>query len=137
MSTTTYIYAVILAIILTLMFVKFLRYHAKKQLKEKLDISTTQLRKPAFRCVEIKTDGRACEHVQSLKNKRILVEFAPLIPLNNCDATECNCRYVRYNDRRSGIDRRLADEHNKQVIAYGDKRHNPDRRRNSLAEALA
>lgn len=131
------LYGILLAILLTLMFVKYFRHHARKQLNAKLDVSTTQLRKPAFRCVEIKTDGLACEHVKSLQNKRILVEFAPLVPLNNCDAAQCNCRYVRYNDRRSGIDRRHMDELNKQVIAYGDKRHTPDRRRHSIAEALA
>lgn len=131
------LYGILLAILLTLMFVKYLRHHAKKQLKAKLDVSTTQLRKPAFRCVEIKTDGTACEHVKSLQNKRILVEFAPLVPLNNCNAKECNCRYVRYNDRRSGVDRRTLQELSKQVIAYGDKRNNPDRRRHSIAESLA
>ena len=28
------------------------------------------------------------------------------LPLNNCDAAKCSCRFVHHEDRRSGKDRR-------------------------------
>ena len=42
------------------------------------------------------------------KEQRWLPYLAPRLPLPECDAAACNCRYVHYSDRRSGLDRRAT-----------------------------
>lgn len=136
--SSTLIYICAFGLALGFLILQFIRYQNRRALQEKLDASTAQITKPAFRCVEIKAGEHACEHVKSLENKRILVDFAPLLPLSNCDVEACNCSYTRFDDRRSGDDRRLEAEGktNKQVMAYGNKRYAADRRRNSIKELL-
>lgn len=41
-----------------------------------------------------------CEAVDKIAGKRLLADEAPSLPLPNCDAEECNCRYAQYRDRR-------------------------------------
>lgn len=132
---TTLFYAAVLATIIMLMFVKFSRHQARKKLKSELDSATTQITKPAFRCVSIVTGENACKSVEALKNKRILVNYAPLVPLKSCDASQCDCHYKRFDDRRTGSDRRV-EEDTKHALAYADKRHVQDRRSHSIKELL-
>jgi len=41
-----------------------------------------------------------CREVKALNGKRFLVRNAPILPLAGCEMAECQCRYVRFNDRR-------------------------------------
>jgi len=41
-----------------------------------------------------------CREVKALAGKRFLMRSAPTLPLKNCDLSECNCRYIKYQDRR-------------------------------------
>ncbi len=51
--------------------------------------------------------GKGCEAVRALKGCRFLGNEAPSLPLENCTAAVCDCRYVHHVDRRTGIlDRR-------------------------------
>lgn len=49
-----------------------------------------------------------CEAVEKIAGKRLLADEAPALPLPECDAEECNCRYAQYKDRRLDA-RRDAD----------------------------
>ncbi len=49
-----------------------------------------------------------CEAVEKIAGKRLLADEAPALPLPDCDAEECNCRYAQYKDRRLDA-RRDAD----------------------------
>lgn len=46
--------------------------------------------------------------VKTLKDKRFLSGDVPKLPLDGCDANECQCTYELYHDRRTDI-RRAAD----------------------------
>ncbi len=59
-----------------------------------------------FHAVSIKFDADACLHAKALQGRRYLAREAPALPLKNCDADACNCRFVHHEDRRSGKDRR-------------------------------
>lgn len=60
----------------------------------------------AFHAISIKFDADACLHAKALQGRRYLASEAPTLPLNNCDAASCKCRFVHHDDRRSGKDRR-------------------------------
>ena len=59
-----------------------------------------------FHAVSIKFDADACLNAKALQGRRFLASDAPNLPLDNCDAARCNCRFVHHDDRRSGKDRR-------------------------------
>ncbi len=68
--------------------------------------TTTSTTTTEFHAVSIQTMNSACEAAKSLQGKRYLAGAAPRIPLAECDATECKCRFIHHADRRSGADRR-------------------------------
>ncbi|NIV17785.1 MAG: hypothetical protein GWN47_05100 [Woeseiaceae bacterium] len=60
----------------------------------------------AYHAVSIKMSGNACQAAKDRSGRRFLSTAAPRLPLPDCDAMECNCRFVHHKDRRSGKDRR-------------------------------
>ena len=75
----------------------------------------TDHRAHAYHCVAIRYYGNAaCSAVKQfaiqptlstqtppfLETRRFLVGAAPLLPLAGCTEKACQCRYVRYGDRR-------------------------------------
>jgi len=48
----------------------------------------------------------SCQAAKDLEDRRFLSGAAPRIPLPDCDAAECKCKFVHHKDRRSGEDRR-------------------------------
>jgi LPXTG-motif cell wall-anchored protein len=60
----------------------------------------------AYHAVSIKFDEGACEAAKAMGGRRFLANAAPRLPLPECDALECRCRFVHHADRRSGRDRR-------------------------------
>jgi len=65
--------------------------------------------KDAYRCVQVIPNGtQCCQAVRALAGQRFLVEHVPMLPLGDCDATECRCAYERFDDRRSDY-RRASD----------------------------
>jgi len=63
----------------------------------------------AFHAVSIQPAENACPAVESIKVQRFLSEEAPGLPLPDCNAVDCSCKYVHYADRRSGTrNRRLG-----------------------------
>jgi hypothetical protein len=62
--------------------------------------------KNRFKAVSIISHGERCPESQALKGERFLPNEAPAIPLQDCSVEQCNCRYSRHVDRRSGEGRR-------------------------------
>jgi hypothetical protein len=62
--------------------------------------------KSPYRSTAIEAGKNACEAVQAIAAQRYLVEQddMPQLPLANCDAANCSCRYVHYTDRREDED---------------------------------
>lgn len=59
-----------------------------------------------FRAVSIRPGEDSCEAARQFGNMRFLCAKAPRLPVPECTAPVCNCRYVHFSDRRSGQDRR-------------------------------
>lgn len=63
----------------------------------------------AFHAVSIVPAEGSCSAVNSIKIQRFLSEEAPGLPLVDCGAVDCRCKYIHHTDRRSGArDRRLG-----------------------------
>lgn len=62
-----------------------------------------------FRAVSVIFDqAEACDAVRELALKRFLCAESPALPLPDCTAGECSCRFEHHEDRRKGP--RRADE---------------------------
>lgn len=62
----------------------------------------------AHRAAEIAFDECACEAARQIEGKRFLVCDVPPIPVPDCTSANCQCSYVRHNDRRSWYEDRRA-----------------------------
>jgi hypothetical protein len=62
-----------------------------------------------YRCVEVAPGSLDCCYaVQALMGERFLNNQIPSLPLDGCDAQNCECSYVHLKDRRSEA-RRVSD----------------------------
>ena len=59
-----------------------------------------------YHAVSIRLGRTACRAAAGIEGERFLSASAPKLPLADCDAAECDCRFVHHEDRRSGSDRR-------------------------------
>jgi hypothetical protein len=59
-----------------------------------------------FHAVSIRSSEDGCSAAYAMRGQRFLDGAAPRLPLADCDAGQCNCRYVHHADRRDGADRR-------------------------------
>ena len=65
-----------------------------------------------WRATSIVHDENACNAVKAIGGKRFFdaERNIPKIPLPTCDATRCNCKFARHEDRRdSSEDRRMPN----------------------------
>lgn len=60
----------------------------------------------AYHAVSIKFDAKACEAAKKMSGRRFLSNAAPRLPLPDCNALECRCRFAHHKDRRAAKDRR-------------------------------
>jgi len=71
----------------------------------------------------------ACAAVRRHGGKRYLAKRAPILPLPNCSAEECSCRYSHYDDRRKIMKRRAVDNgFDAQPYQGPDRREDSERR---------
>jgi len=56
----------------------------------------------------IACDEGSCRAAGILAGQRFLSDEIPKLPLDQCDAPDCRCRYKLFDDRRTG-ERRLSD----------------------------
>jgi hypothetical protein len=61
-----------------------------------------------FRAVSIRPGENSCEAARQFGRMRFLCAKAPRLPVPECTAATCTCRYVHFADRRSGQDRRAT-----------------------------
>jgi len=61
---------------------------------------------PTYHAVSIKYSSSACNAAKAMAGVRLLSTEAPRLPLPDCDAAECQCRFAHHPDRRSQRDRR-------------------------------
>src|ERR1700735_1405426 len=50
-----------------------------------------------------------CQPAEAAKGRRFLSTEAPILPLRECDAAACTCKYRHYEDRR-GAPRRSEED---------------------------
>ncbi len=85
-----------------------------------------------FHAVSLQFSDSACDAAKDMAGKRILASAAPRIPLSECDAAKCDCRFAHHNDRRRGEDRRGQVPENlldtRGVYVGKERRYRGDRR---------
>jgi len=59
-----------------------------------------------FHAVSVQHAVKACDGARRLQSMRYLSRDAPQLPLAECKAARCECRYIHHEDRRCGEDRR-------------------------------
>lgn len=59
-----------------------------------------------YHCVSIRPGPLCCEAAKQFAGMRFLSASVPRLPLPNCQAAACHCRYSHFTDRRTGEDRR-------------------------------
>lgn len=88
----------------------------KQKNKPATDNASANRAANSFRCVEIEPCLGACEAVKPYKRIKILLDKAPALPLHGCDHKKCECKFIRFSDRRSD-ERRERHASARQVIA--------------------
>jgi hypothetical protein len=101
------IVASIIAIVILLALLIYVRRHTASQTERParpaVSVSDTGTR---FHAVSIRYGANACDAAREMEGRRFLSSAAPKLPLPECDATECKCRFKHHQDRRSGRERR-------------------------------
>ena len=99
----------LIAIVILLGLLLFVRRHSKPENArpvERRKVSTAQTTK--FHAVSLRFAPNACAAAKEMEGRRFLSTAAPKIPLPDCDASECTCKFKHHKDRRKGDDRRNA-----------------------------
>lgn len=92
-------------LVAVLLFLK-LRSRTPVRREDTVDLAATARLKHDFHAVSIRPGAFACKTARDLEGRRFLSGTAPRIPLPECDATDCTCRFSHHADRRGGEDRR-------------------------------
>jgi len=59
-----------------------------------------------FHAVSIAASKSACDAAKAMGDKRFLSRESPHLPLPDCNAAVCECRFIHHRDRRRNEDRR-------------------------------
>lgn len=84
----------------------FLRRKAKVEETRPEPVRRPGAKPTKFHAVSIRHEKNACAAAKELAGRRFLSGAAPQLPLPDCDAAECSCRFRHHDDRRSNKDRR-------------------------------
>ena len=82
--------------------------------------------KNRYRAAAILHGNCACSAVKKIGKHRFLASEVPTIPLQDCTAQSCNCKYSRYTDRRDRDTRRAPFTLESDLYSTAGK---PERRR--------
>lgn len=95
------------------------RTSARLQKKKTSNLSAD--RHYSFKSAEIAFQENACDAVKQMEGKRFLVRDVPPIPVPDCTSPNCECSYIRHNDRRGlSVDRRtFFNAYNSQYLDNG------------------
>lgn len=115
----------------------YMQRQSEARLKNLLKESEEKFSVSQYRCVLIEAGSNACQHALAYKNRPLLLDAAPVLPLKSCNVSACDCKFARMEDRRTGEDRRAnQNPKDSKVRGYMNKRYIRDRRRNSIKEML-
>jgi len=84
----------------------FLRTKQKSSRAASESSRSTRVRNTTFHAVSIKPSKRCCNAAKELAGHRFLAAEAPRLPLADCGAPDCQCRFSHHKDRRASQDRR-------------------------------
>jgi hypothetical protein len=84
---------------------------------------------PSFRAVGIVCGPLACRAARDCGRVRWLSAEAPRLPLANCTAESCDCRYRHFQDRRSKARRKSDREHFPRSFSGQEQRQTRNGRR--------
>jgi hypothetical protein len=100
----------IVGVIVLMLIVILMIWRKKKLASERAANAARQIDLMAttskFHSVSIRPGPAACSAALALEGQRFLSDAAPSIPLPGCDSGNCRCRFVHFDDRRAGEDRR-------------------------------
>lgn len=90
-------------------------WQASKNAKQKPQLASKKSSKasnakprPTHRCVVIEPGLIACKAIRAYAGQRVLMDKAPILPVQGCDVKQCECRFLRYSDRRTEGARRYS-----------------------------
>lgn len=90
-------------------------------------------KKTAYHAVSIRFQSNACAAAKAMAGRRFLATAPPKLPLADCDAQECRCRFAHHDDRRSGKERRNPFAPGQTIVGTGsfkkEQRTGKDRRK--------
>ena len=90
-------------------------------------------RDSVYAAVSIACGKGACFRAEAIAGIRFLLAEAPGLPLNNCSAETCTCRYSHFRDRRSFLSNRRSSatlESNGPAGRFSrNRRRGPNRRK--------
>ena len=117
----------------------FLKMRSRAPITHELkfpDPAATARLKGDFHAVSIRPGVFACEAARGLEGQRFLAGSAPRIPLPDCDASDCTCRFAHHKDRRDGDERRTPYPSSIGLSpgAIGEEQRNEEDRRISRAD---
>jgi hypothetical protein len=96
-----------LLLIAALSVVVWLYLRRRNQVEQDRSTTSTEQREDTtYHAVSIKFSGNACDAAREMSGRRFLANAAPRLPLPECDAANCECRFAHHKDRRKGRDRR-------------------------------
>ena len=72
---------------------------AKRLREERLSAQAANEEHP-YQSVSLCSLGCGCPEVEALAQRRFLTGETPPLPLAQCSAKSCNCKYVHHQDRR-------------------------------------
>jgi hypothetical protein len=97
---------IVLTIILIVLLIMSKRTKATPEKRSAVTSHAEATTTTKFHAVSIYSTSSACEAAKSMQGMRFLSSAAPRLPLPECDALDCKCRFMHHADRRSGADRR-------------------------------
>ena len=97
----------IIAIVVVILWLTTNRQPTASKVGQQSPAGTVKLTESSkFHSVSIKFTNAACAAAKETDGRRILSNIAPTLPLPDCDAAVCDCRFVHHQDRRGQTDRR-------------------------------
>jgi ABC-type nickel/cobalt efflux system permease component RcnA len=102
---------VILILLFGAVLIYFFLIHKKTHSRKRHHKNHDTKQPHPYHSVTITTEAGGCQEAAELANKRFLSADAPPLPLANCQAAQCHCHYIHYEDRR--------DEHGSRRNHFG------------------
>jgi hypothetical protein len=92
----------------------------------------------AYAAVSVSCGESACCRAEAIAGIRFLIDEAPRLPMPDCTAETCTCRYFHFRDRRSFLSNRRSGTGLERVppkaLFEQDRRRGPNRRKLKILE---